>query len=204
MVSGKLPVRYACASASSRFLHPLPLQPPELVDDEPQRLARHLGSRVGIGDDVARVLERVDVGRGAIGQAAIRAQHAVQPVAAFATEDVDRQIERQVVLVPARQADVADANLGLHRTGTVDDDDAPGRRRRIDRLGRQCARSVPHLPNARSAPANASSWRDVADDREDGVVGAEPGLVERDEVVARDARNRLRRARVGPAVGWKP
>ena len=42
--------------------------------------------------------------------------------------------------------------------------------------------------------------RDVADDREDGVVGAEPGLVERDEIVARDARDRLRRARVRPAV----
>ena len=46
--------------------------------------------------------------------------------------------------------------------------------------------------------------RDVADDGEDGVVGAEPGLVEGDEVVARDARNRLWRARVRTAVGMEP
>ncbi len=38
----------------------LALQPPELVDDQPQRLAGRLRSRVGLRDDVAGVLERVE------------------------------------------------------------------------------------------------------------------------------------------------
>ena len=40
----------------------------------------------------------------------------------------------------------------------------------------------------------------IADDREQRVVRHEPRLVERDEVVARDPRDRLRRAFVRPAV----
>ena len=85
------------------FGHPLALQAPELVDDQPQRFAGRLGPRVGVGDDVAGVLERVDVGRRAVGQAALGPQHAVQAVAAFAAEDLDREVERQVVRVLARQ-----------------------------------------------------------------------------------------------------
>ena len=42
--------------------------------------------------------------------------------------------------------------------------------------------------------------RDVADDGENRVVGAEPGLVVREEIVAGDARDRLGSARIGPAV----
>ena len=79
-------------------------------------------------------LSAFDVGRRAVGQPALGAQHVVQPVAAFAAEDLDREVERQVVGVLARHADVADADLGLHRVGLVDDDDAARRRRRLDRL----------------------------------------------------------------------
>ena len=45
--------------------------------------------------------------------------------------------------------------------------------------------------------------RHVADDREDGVVGAEPFLVERQQIVARERGQRLRRARLRPAVGME-
>ncbi len=45
--------------------------------------------------------------------------------------------------------------------------------------------------------------RHVADDGENRVVGAEPRLVERDEIVAGDAADRLRRPGVGPAVRMK-
>ena len=157
MVSGKLPVRYACASASSRVAAPAAAAACQNSSTISRRASPvDLGPRVGVGDDVAGLLERVDVGRRAVGQAALGAQHAVQPVAAFAAEDLDREIQRQVVLVLARQADVADADLGLHRARPVDDDDAPRRRRRLDRLG--AARfGAPPVPNARSAPAKASS-----------------------------------------------
>ena len=42
-------------------------------------------------------LEGVELGRRAVGQAAIGPQHAEQPVRALAAEDADGQVERQVV-----------------------------------------------------------------------------------------------------------
>ena len=186
IVSGKLPVRYSCASVELARLHALPLQPDDLVDHEPQRLAGRLRARVGLGDDVAGVLEGIEVRRGAVGQAALGAQHAVQPVAAFAAEDLHRDVERQVVAVPARQADVADADLGLHGAGPVDDDDAAGRRRRLVRLR---LRQLDARPAA-ERPLRARErllGRHVADDRQDRVVRAEPPLVEREQVVAASA-----------------
>ena len=202
MVSGKLPVRYACASASSPLLHALALQAPELVHHQPQRFAGHFRARVGVGNDVARVLEGIDVRRRAIGQPAIRAQHTVQPVAAFTAEDVDREIERQVVLVPARKAHVADADLGLHRARPIDDHDTPCRRGRIDGLGHGRLGFAP-LAERPFGAGKRLFVADVPDDGENRVVGAEPGLVERDEIVPGDARDRIRSARVRAAVGME-
>ena len=85
----------------------LALQPPHLVDDQPQRFAGRLRPRVGVGDDRPGVLERVQVRRRAVGQAAIGSQHAVQPVAALAAEDLDGEIEREIVGMLARQRRVA-------------------------------------------------------------------------------------------------
>ena len=68
----------------------------------------------------------------------------METVAAFAAENLDREIQRQIVGVLSRQREVADPDLGLDGAGAVDDDDAAGWRRRVDRLRRH-------------APANASS-----------------------------------------------
>ena len=103
MVSGKLPVRYACASASSR-------------SETRSRCSRQNSSTISrsaspvVSDRVSvsatkspASLQRVDVGRRAVGEAALGSQHAVQAVAAFAAEDLDREVERHVVRVLARQ-----------------------------------------------------------------------------------------------------
>ncbi len=104
----------------------------------------------------------------------------------------------------ARQRDVADADLGLHRAGTVDDDDAARRRRRLG--GRAARRSAPlaQLPNARSAPANASS----------GVTSptiARMALLAPNQALWNATRSSrvmlaidLRRAGVRPPVGMEP
>ncbi len=56
----------------------LALQLRELVDHDAQRFGGRLGARVGLGDDAARPLVGVHVGRGAVGQAALVTQHALQ------------------------------------------------------------------------------------------------------------------------------
>ena len=68
----------------------------------------------------------------AVGQAALGAQHLVQPVAALAAENPDGQVERHVVRVVARDAELPDAHFGLHRVRLVDDD----RRGASDRAAR--------------------------------------------------------------------
>ena len=128
----------------------------------------------------------------------------MQPVAAFAAEDLDREVERQVVRVPARQADVADADLGLDRAGPIDDDDAPRRRWRIRRRGGGVSTRAPVAERPLGAGKRLFVV-DVADDREDRVVGAEVRLVERHEVVARDAGDRLSGVpESGRPYGWNP
>ena len=80
--------------------------------------------------------------------------------------------------------DVADADLGLHGARLVDDDDAPCRRRRLGRLRRLRRRRVRPAAERALGARERFVRRDVADDREDRVVGAEPFLVEREQVVA--------------------
>ena len=114
-----------------QFEHGLALEPEELIDDEPQRLASRLGARVGLGNDAAGLLQRLDVGRRAVGEATLAAQHALDAVGPLAAEHLDGEVEGLVVGVLARNRDVADANLGLHRPGTIDHDDTPCRIRRL-------------------------------------------------------------------------
>ena len=80
----------------------------------------------------------------------------MQPVAALAAENPNGQVQGQVVGVLARDPEVADADLGLHRVRLVDDDDAP---RRLGRLDEPIDRHVAPLPVAEDLPrpANASS-----------------------------------------------
>ena len=144
-------------AAQLRGIHGLALQPEELVDHQPQRLAGRGRPRVGLGDDVAARLVRVEIRRCAVGQAAIGSQHAEQPVRALAAENPDRQVERHVVRVRARHGDVADADLRLRRAGPIDHDDAPRRRRRIDRLERRNVAALPSRRTPSRAAANASS-----------------------------------------------
>ena len=134
IVSGKLPVRYSCASVSSRCCTRWRCRRDDLVDDEPQRLAGRLRARVGLGDDVARVLQRVEVGRRAVGQPALGAQDAVQPVARLRRRGSSSRCRAPGSRGAGAAGDVADADLGLDRAGPVDDHDAAGRRRRLVRL----------------------------------------------------------------------
>src|SRR5262245_41629988 len=110
----------------------------------------------------------------------------MQAVPAFSAKDIDSEIECQIVLVTSRATDVADANRRPHRPGTVDHDHSPCPRPPIGWLW---PRSLSPAPPAES-PLRAGKRfvvADVANDGEDGVVGAEPGFVEGHEIVARDA-----------------
>ena len=71
----------------------------------------------------------------------------------------------------------------------------------VDRLRRlRAGRLRGQLAERALGPRERLLGRHVADDREDRVVGAEPLLVERDQVVAGDRGQRFRRARLRPAV----
>ena len=118
--------------------------------------AGRVRARVGLGLEVAALLERVHVGLRAVGQPALGPQHLVQAVAALAAEDPDGQVERHVVGMVARDAELPDADLRLHRVRLVDDDHAPRRIRRLDEpLARHVARS--QSPNTFLTASNASS-----------------------------------------------
>ncbi len=99
----------------------------------------------------------------------------------------------------ARNAELPDANLGLHRIGLVDDDHALGRLRRIDRLERPARRATA----SRRTPSRARPWprrRYVADDGDQRVVRHEVALVEVDDVLPRQRAKRFGGAAAGQAV----
>ena len=139
----EVPDQVGLRAAELAVVDALALQLAELVDDQAQRFGGALGARVGLGDDAAGGLVGVEIRRRAVGETALRAQHLLQPVGALAAEDLHRLIHRQIVVVLARDAELPDANLRLHRVGLVDDDDALGRRRRIDRLERRHLARLP-------------------------------------------------------------
>ena len=103
----------------------------------------------------------------------------------------------------ARNRQLADANLGLHGVGLVDDDDAPRRRRRLDRLRQRQRRRAASAPNTFSHLRERLVGGRVADHGQDHVVRHEVAAVERLQVVARDAGQRLRRAAARQAVGME-
>ncbi len=199
IVSGKLPARYACAPDELALERPLALQARELVHHQAQHLAGRLGARVGFRDEVAGLLAGFGVRRGTVGQPALGPQHVVQPVRAFAAEDLHREVPRQVVGMLPRNRQHADANLGLHRVRLVDDDDATGGRRRFDRLGRRDIRARPAAEHALGRRERLVA-RHVADDRQDHVVRDEVALVVRLQILARDPRQRLGRAAARQAI----
>ena len=178
------------------------LQADELVDGQPKGLDRRLGPGIGVRDDGPGPLERVHLGRGAVGEAAIGAQHALQPVAAFAAEDLHRQVERHVVLVSAADGELADADLGLDRAGSIDDDDATGR---VGRIRRGRRRHVALRPVAERLGHRRHGGVDahVADEGDQRVVRVVPAPVERHEIVARQRRHRVRRPVARLAVGME-
>jgi hypothetical protein len=99
----------------------LTLQPHDLFDHQPQCFRGFLGSRVGFRDNVPGVFQGVQIRRGAVGEAALGAEHPVQAVAPFTAEDFHRDVQRQVVRMTARQRDVPGPDLRLCRTGPIDD-----------------------------------------------------------------------------------
>ena len=104
MVSGKLPVIYACAPASSASPRALALQPRELVHDQLNHFRRRFRSRIGFRDEIARQQHGVHVGRCRIGEAALGSQHPIQTVAAFTAENPDGLVELHVVRRLSRHA----------------------------------------------------------------------------------------------------
>ena len=123
----------------------------------------------------------------------------MQAVAALAAENANREVDRHVVRVLARNADVADAHLRLHRVRLVDDDHAP---RRFGRIDEGLRRQIAPLPVAEDLLRGRERFlgRDVADEREDCVVRQEVPRVEREEIVARDRGDCRRRAVLRHAV----
>ena len=175
----------------------------ELVDHRAQRLGRRLGARVGLGDDAAGLLERLEVGRRAVGQALLGAQHLLQAVGALAAEDLHRLVERQVVLVLARQGQVADADLGLHRVRLVDHHQprAPAAAARGGHRRHVVRRPV---PNTRCTWAKAASGVMSPTTAIRALFGDEPGLVELHEVLPRERAPATPPSRHGMPYGWKP
>src|SRR5206468_6861755 len=102
----------------------LALQPADLLHDEAQGLAGRLGTRIGLRDEIACLLERMNVRRGAVCKSALRSQNAMEPVRALAPQNLEGQVNGHVIRVLARDREVANANLGLHGIRLVDDDDA--------------------------------------------------------------------------------
>ena len=88
-------------------------------------------------DDIAGLLQRLDVGRRAVGQAALGPQHAVEAVGALAAENLHREIAapcsrgclRGIAMLPTRIS-------VWTASGLVDDDEPARRRRRLDRRRR--------------------------------------------------------------------
>ena len=149
--------------------------------------------------DRAGHLEGIEIGGRAVGELPLRAQHLLQPVGALAAEDLHGLIDRLVVVVLARNREVADPDLGLHRVLLVDDDHALGR---VGRLGRAGDRHRARLPAAEIflEARHRLGGLDVADHGEQRVVGDEVAAVEVDEVGARQRGQRFGRAVAGQAV----
>ena len=183
-------------------MDPLALQPEELIDHRAQGFERGLGAGVGFGHHGARELVGIEVGRGAVGQALLRAQHLLQPVAAFAAKDLHDLVEHQVIGVAARNRQVAGANLGLHRAGLVDHDEALHRRWRRHRRKRRHRALRPRAEHALHLRERRVG-RHVADNRHERVVGHEPGLVELHEVLTRERGQRRGGAARRHAVGME-
>jgi hypothetical protein len=180
----------------------LTLQPPELVDDQPQHFTGGLGARVRFGFEIPGVLQRVHVCLGAVGQPPLCPQDLMQAVAALAAQDADGQVHGHVIRMFPRNPDVTDPYFGLHGIGLVDDDDPP---RRIGRRDEQLRRQIPFFPVTKNLLRRIERFvgGDVADDCQDRAVGDEMTVVKRDEIVAGDAGDGLRRAGLGQAVGMK-
>ena len=195
IVSGKLPARNACAESSSRSA-----TASRCRRKNSSTVSRSASTVVSVRVSVSAMigpglLVGVHVGRRAVGEAAIRPQHALQPVAALAAEDLHRQVQRQVVGVIARGSPSWPTRISVCT--------APGRSTTTTRrvgVGRIGLRSTAGTVAARPVAERLLHRRrggvgaDVADDGDQRVVRREPLLVERDEVVARQRGQRLRRA----------
>jgi hypothetical protein len=119
------------------FEDALALQLVELVDGKAKDLGGRVGASVGFRDDAARGLVGLEVGGRAVGQPALRAQNLLQSIGALAAENLHRLIHGEIVRVATGDPELSDANLGLHRIGPVDDDDALDGLRRLGGLERR-------------------------------------------------------------------
>ncbi len=199
MVSGKCPVRYAFASASSR----------SSTRSRRSRQNSSTISRSAWPVVSARVLvcatnwplcfRRLHVGRRRVREAPLDAQHAVQPVGPRPAEDLDQQVHGDVVVGLPRNAELAHPDLGLHRTGPVDHHHPPGG------VGRPRRRGRGHLvPRPVAEGLGHGGHRlvdaDVAHDGQQRVVRREVGAMEVQQVLARHSLHGLHRAVAGRAV----
>ena len=164
---------------------PLPLQPPHLVHDQPQRLAGRFGAGVGFGDDGARILQGIEIGRGAVGQAG---PSAARGAGGFPSPPRILIARSRAIVGCFRGSAVLPTRISVCT--------APGRSmmtsRRVDRRCSACAAALAGLASLRRAlrAGKRLVGRHVADDGQDGVVRAEPGAVKGDEIVTGDAGER--------------
>ena len=136
---------------------------------------------------------------GPVGVALVLAEVQVDPAGELAAEDRVHDRQREVVGRVPGHADLADGQDRLRRAGLVDQVDR--HRLRGRRLGGGPGDRRAGLPvlQGRLQDRDDRVGRGVADHDQGRVVGDEQRLVERDDVVAGQRLDRLRR--VGPAVG---
>src|SRR6185437_644802 len=84
---GETPSQIGLCIRQLALVYTLPRQLRKLLDREPQRFTSGVSPRIRLGDEITRLLHRLTVRLGAVGQAAIGPQHTMQAVRALATED---------------------------------------------------------------------------------------------------------------------
>src|SRR5262245_11711234 len=117
----------------------------------------------------------------------------MQPVRALATEDLHREIPGEIVRVLAWNRQLANADLRLHRIRLVHDDQPACRLWWIDGLPRRNLAARPLAEHTPGLPERILT-SDVADDRQDHVVGHEVLTMELPQIVLRDVHQRLWRS----------
>ena len=154
-------------------------------------LARHFVAHRRADDERSGLAAERERRPRAVRVAVLLAQVEIDARVEHAAEQRVHHREREVVFAMTRHADVADADLRLHRLRAIDDVDPA----RVDRTRRDRGprRLRAFLPRSERALDDRHGFRraDVAADDDRAVVRHEVLLIEAADVVERDARDAL-------------